>query len=80
MKDMLETDFGIPVAWNEDASETTWENAAFTARLLLPAGIKTVVVVTGSSHLPRALWSFERAGLKHCPGRAAQRPEMARIR
>jgi uncharacterized SAM-binding protein YcdF (DUF218 family) len=67
MKDMLETDFGIPVAWNDDESETTWENAAFTARLLLPAGIKTVVVVTTSWHLPRALWCFERAGLKALP-------------
>jgi uncharacterized SAM-binding protein YcdF (DUF218 family) len=67
MKDMLETDFGIPVAWNEVESETTWENAVFTARLLLPAGIKTVVVVTRSPDLPRALWCFERAGLKALP-------------
>src|SRR5205807_3294302 len=34
MKDMLETEFGIPVAWNEDRSKTTWENAAFTADVL----------------------------------------------
>ena len=67
MKDMLETNFGIPVTWDEDKSETTWENAEFTARLLLPAGIKTVVVVTHSSDLPRALWCFERAGLKALP-------------
>jgi uncharacterized SAM-binding protein YcdF (DUF218 family) len=67
MKDMLETDFGIPVSWTEDESRTTWENAAFTARLLLPTGIKTVIVVTGAADLPRALWSFERAGLKPLP-------------
>jgi uncharacterized SAM-binding protein YcdF (DUF218 family) len=67
MKDMLETNFGIPVTWDEEKSETTWENAEFTARLLLPAGIKTVVVVTRSSDLPRALWCFERAGLKALP-------------
>jgi uncharacterized SAM-binding protein YcdF (DUF218 family) len=67
MKDMLETNFGIPVTWDEDESETTWGNAKFTARLLLPAGIKTVVVVTHSSHMPRALWCFEQVGLNPLP-------------
>ena len=37
------------------------------ARLLIPAGISTVVVITNSAHLPRALWSFERAGLHAVP-------------
>ncbi len=64
MRDMLESDFGIPVTWTEDKSQTTWENAAFTARLLLPAGIKRVVVVTASADLPRVLWSFRASGLE----------------
>ena len=37
------------------------------ARLLIPAGISRVVVITNSAHLPRALWSFERAGLHAMP-------------
>ena len=58
----LKDDFAVPVAWSEDRSRTTWENALFTARLLLPAKITTVVIVTHRWHLPRALWSFRRVG------------------
>jgi uncharacterized SAM-binding protein YcdF (DUF218 family) len=67
MKAALETDFAVPVAWSEDASRTTWENAVYTARLLQPAGIETVVLVSQAWHLPRAIWAFERAGLKARP-------------
>jgi uncharacterized SAM-binding protein YcdF (DUF218 family) len=67
MKAALEEDFAVPVAWNEDRSRTTWENALYTARLLLPEKLTTVVVVTQAWHLPRALWAFERVGLKALP-------------
>src|SRR5579863_2498047 len=67
MKAALEQDFAVPVAWNEDRSRTTWENALYTARLLEPEKLTTIVVVTQAWHLPRALWSFERAGLKALP-------------
>jgi uncharacterized SAM-binding protein YcdF (DUF218 family) len=70
MKAMLEGDFAVPVKWSEDRSRTTWENALFTARLLVPEKITTVVVVTHTWHLPRALWSFERVGLKALPWQA----------
>lgn len=67
MKTALEADFAVPVAWTEDRSRTTWENALFTARLLLPEKLTTVVVVSQAWHLPRALWAFERVGLKALP-------------
>jgi uncharacterized SAM-binding protein YcdF (DUF218 family) len=67
MKAALESDFAVPVAWSEDASRTTWENAVYTARLLRPAGIGTVVVVSQAWHLPRALWAFQRAGFVALP-------------
>ena len=67
MKAVLETDFAVPVAWSEDASRTTWENAVFTARLLRPAGIRTVILVSQAWHLPRALWAFRRAGVAALP-------------
>ncbi len=67
MKAALEGDFAVPVAWNEDQSHTTWENALYTARLLLPEKLTTVVLVSHAWHLPRGLWAFERVGLKALP-------------
>jgi uncharacterized SAM-binding protein YcdF (DUF218 family) len=67
MKAVLEEDFAVSVAWSEEGSRTTWENALYTARLLLPEKLTTVVLVTQAWHLPRAMWAFERVGLKALP-------------
>ena len=67
MKAALESEFGVPVAWLEDQSLTTWENAVFSAAMLHKAGIDKIVVVTHRWHLPRALRSFERAGMPALP-------------
>jgi uncharacterized SAM-binding protein YcdF (DUF218 family) len=67
MKEALERDFAVPVTWTEDRSRTTRENADFAARLLQGQGINTVVLVSHAWHLPRGLWSFERAGMKPLP-------------
>lgn len=78
MRDALDTEFSIPVTWTEDRSATTWENAVFTQRLLQPAGIRTVVLVTQAWHMPRAIWAFDRVGLHAVPWPAPRdrwRPE-----
>jgi uncharacterized SAM-binding protein YcdF (DUF218 family) len=67
MKTALERNFAVPVAWDEDRSATTWENAVDTKPLLDAAGIKTIVLVTHAWHMPRSLWCFERVGLKALP-------------
>ena len=78
MRAVLERDFAVPITWSEDQSRTTYENALYTARLLSPEHIAAVVVVTHAWHLPRALWAFERVGLKPLPW-SAQR-DVVRLR
>src|SRR5436190_187634 len=67
MRAMLERDFAVPVSWSDDRSRTTYENAVYTAQLLKADRITSVVIVTHAWHLRRALWAFERVGLKPLP-------------
>jgi len=74
MKVALERYFKIPVTWTENESQTTYENAFYTARLLRNQHIHTIVVVTQARDLPRAIWSFERVGLRVLPWPAPHTP------
>ncbi|MBV9584594.1 MAG: YdcF family protein [Alphaproteobacteria bacterium] len=78
MQAALQQEFGIPVNWKDDQSRTTYQNAVFTARLLRPENIETVVIVTHAWHMPRALWSFQHAGLTPLPWPAPR--DYARLR
>ena len=60
---VLETEHGLQPIVAEAASDTTWENGWFTARLLEQAGIRRVALVTHAFHMERARHSFEAAGL-----------------
>ncbi len=63
MRDALTVDFGVAVRWIEDRARTTDENARFSAAILRPEGIGTVVLVTHGFHMPRATLAFVEAGL-----------------
>jgi uncharacterized SAM-binding protein YcdF (DUF218 family) len=55
---------GIPDVLVERGSQTTDENARFTARLLAPLGARRVWIVTQPFHGRRAAHLFRRAGLE----------------
>ncbi len=59
----LERDFHVPVRWIEARSETTWENAADTAAILLPEGVRSIYLVTHAWHERRSVLSFRHFGL-----------------
>jgi uncharacterized SAM-binding protein YcdF (DUF218 family) len=61
---ILADEYGIRPLVAEADSDTTWENAHFTARLLERQGIRSIALVTSAFHMPRTRYSFERAGLQ----------------
>jgi uncharacterized SAM-binding protein YcdF (DUF218 family) len=64
MARVLRDDFRTPVAWVEDQSRDTAENAAYSARIFKAAGIKRVLLVTHAMHMPRAKAEFLRHGVE----------------
>lgn len=63
MRTVLEREFGIRARWVEQRSDTTAENARYSALQLRPLGIDRVLLVTDAFHMPRALRVFVQAGL-----------------
>jgi uncharacterized SAM-binding protein YcdF (DUF218 family) len=67
MRVALARDFQAPTRWLENRSRDTFENARFTARMLQPAGITRIVLVTDAVHEWRALQEFTSAGFSVVP-------------
>ena len=67
MKRALEEELGTSVAFVEQASATTAENAVLSAELLRRDGIERIYLVTHAWHMPRAKAAFERQGLTVTP-------------
>jgi uncharacterized SAM-binding protein YcdF (DUF218 family) len=67
MRDALSEDFGVPTRWVENRSQTTDENARFSAAMLRRDGIDTVVLVTHGFHMRRARLAFAQTGLTVIP-------------
>jgi len=62
MRISLARDFQTPTRWVENHSRDTFENARFSARILQPAGIRRIVLVTDATHEWRAQQEFTSAG------------------
>lgn len=60
----LERFFQTPVKWIENRSNTTAENAQYSAAILNAEQIKKIVLVTNEWHLKRAKWLFEQQGFE----------------
>jgi uncharacterized SAM-binding protein YcdF (DUF218 family) len=67
MAQSLQGDFGVPVKWREEESQTTFENAHFVAAIFKAENIHTVILVTQPWHMPRAIWAFQHEGLDPIP-------------
>ncbi|MGA7953642.1 MAG: YdcF family protein [Gloeobacterales cyanobacterium] len=52
---------------SENCSQTTEENARFTAILLQPKGIQRILLITDPAHMLRALRTFEKMGFTVIP-------------
>nr|WP_321161122.1 YdcF family protein [Herbaspirillum lusitanum] len=63
----LRDDFGVATRWQEQASDTTADNARLTAPILLGTGIQRVLLVTDAMHMPRAVRSFRAQGIEVIP-------------
>ncbi len=60
---------------NENCSQTTEENARFTATLLKPKGVRRILLVTDPAHMLRALLTFEHMGFSIIPYPSPLPPE-----
>ena len=60
---------GVPVSALvlEERSRNTEDNAANTARLAHPLGVRRILLVTSALHMPRAKLLFERQGFEVIP-------------
>lgn len=67
MQGAMQRDFGVPVAWLEEHSTDTRQNALGAAEILLPMGRRRIALVTHAYHMPRAVLLFERAGFVVTP-------------
>lgn len=71
MKQVLEREFNVPVAWVEGESDNTFENARLSYPLLAQAGVRRIYLVTHAWHMPRAVQAFRAAGFDVVPAPTA---------
>jgi uncharacterized SAM-binding protein YcdF (DUF218 family) len=63
MADVLSSDYGIAVKWQESRSTNTAENAIYSSEILKQAGIRRAILVTHAWHMKRAYAAFVANGM-----------------
>jgi len=67
LRQVLVDEFGVTVAWVENAARNTEQHAVNCAAILRKQEIASILLVTHAAHMPRAQKAFERAGLTVTP-------------
>ncbi len=67
MRATLQQNFGLDTRWEDTQSYDTFDNARNSARLLRPAGVQRIILVTSTQHIWRATREFTAAGLSVTP-------------
>lgn len=67
MAKVLDQELGVQAKWIEDQSDTTQENAKFSAKILKQNQTDTIYMVTHVWHMPRSKRIFEKEELKVIP-------------
>jgi uncharacterized SAM-binding protein YcdF (DUF218 family) len=71
MSETLSRNLAVTPRWIEGNSRDTFENAQLSAKLLFPAGITRILLVTSSTHEWRAAHEFMEAGFEVVPAPVA---------
>ena len=80
MRATLSRNFGVEVRWADDESRDTFQNAAFSARILKAAHVTRILLVTSANHEWRSVQEFTSAGLEVVPapaGGESPRPQIS---
>lgn len=67
MREVLEQEFAVPVRWVETRARNTHENARNSAAILLPLGVRRIVLVMHGFDVDRAVAEFRAAGFDVAP-------------
>ncbi len=70
MRATLLRNFGVEVRWADDESRDTFQNAAFSARILRAANVTRILLVTSAGHEWRSVQEFTSAGFTVVPAPA----------
>jgi len=71
MTSSLQRDLGITPTWIENHSRDTHQNARMSAAILVPSGVRRIVLVTSAAHMARSVSEFQAAGLEVVPAPTA---------